>query len=107
MDVVNRMDDIANGYSSSDKSLVRTTLEFLVKNLTGLENKWFIRMILKDMKLGKDYFKKSHYHIILTFLIKPYAVFEVVRFWVFKILWQYGVNVLLLFLKPEYFMLVR
>lgn len=53
MDVVNKMDDIANGYSSNDKSLVRTTLEYLVKNLTGLENKWFIRMILKDMKLGK------------------------------------------------------
>lgn len=52
MDVVNRLNDIANGYSSSDKSLVRSTLEHLIKNLTGLENKWFIRILTKENKLG-------------------------------------------------------
>lgn len=52
LDVINRLNDIANGYTGNDKGLVKRTLEYLIKNLTGLENKWFIRMLVKDMKLG-------------------------------------------------------
>ena len=53
MQVIDRLNDIANGYTGKDKVLVKSTLEFLIKNLTGLENKWFIRMLVKDMKLGR------------------------------------------------------
>ena len=53
MDVIGKLNDLANGYSGNDKTLVKTTLEYLIRNLTGLENKWFIRMLVKDMKLGE------------------------------------------------------
>ena len=52
MDVIDKLNDLANGYSGNDKTLVKSTLEYLIRNLTGLENKWFIRMLVKDMKLG-------------------------------------------------------
>ncbi|XP_067928082.1 DNA ligase 4-like isoform X2 [Watersipora subatra] len=52
MQVIEKLNDIANGYTGKDKLLVKSTLEYLIKNLTGLENKWFIRMLVKDMKLG-------------------------------------------------------
>lgn len=54
MQVIDKLNDIANGYTGKDKTLVKSTLEFLIRNLTGLENKWFIRMLVKDMKLGKS-----------------------------------------------------
>lgn len=53
MDVIDKLNDLANGYSGNDKTLVKSTLEYLIRNLTGLENKWFIRMLVKDMKLGE------------------------------------------------------
>ena len=52
MDVIDKLNDLANGYSGNDKTLVKCTLEYLIRNLSGLENKWFIRMLVKDMKLG-------------------------------------------------------
>lgn len=52
--VTDKLNDIANGYTGKDKVLVKSTLEYLIKNLTAIENKWFIRMLVKDMKLGKS-----------------------------------------------------
>ncbi|KAF6025218.1 LIG4 [Bugula neritina] len=52
MQVIEKLNDIANGYTGKDKILVKSTLEFLIRHLTGLENKWFIRMLVKEMKLG-------------------------------------------------------
>jgi len=54
MQVIEKLNDIANGYTGKDKILVKSTLEFLIRHLTGLENKWFIRMLVKEMKLGRS-----------------------------------------------------
>ena len=67
MDVIDKLNDLANGYSGNDKTLVKSTLEYLIRNLTGLENKWFIRMLVKDMKLGE-------YLVLVLILLSQYYI---------------------------------
>ena len=46
------LDAIAVNNSSKNKDLVRKNMMHLLRNLTALEQKWLIRMILKDLKIG-------------------------------------------------------
>ena len=69
MDVIDKLNDLANGYSGNDKTLVKSTLEYLIRNLTGLENKWFIRMLVKDMKLGE--------YLVRLILLSQYYILSI------------------------------
>lgn len=51
-DVVSKLDEIAAGNTVGDKDAVKRNLEFLIRHMTSVENKWFIRILLKEMKLG-------------------------------------------------------
>lgn len=46
------LDAIAVNNSSKKKELVRKNMMHLLRNLAALEQKWLIRMILKDLKIG-------------------------------------------------------
>ncbi|XP_077585084.1 DNA ligase 4 [Stigmatopora nigra] len=46
------LDSVAINNANKKKDLVRKSLLHLIKQSTALEQKWLIRMILKDMKLG-------------------------------------------------------
>lgn len=61
-DVVDELDAIAAGYSNNDRAAVRQAMERITRALTGFENKWFIRVLVKDMKLGEHTF----YWILVT-----------------------------------------
>lgn len=51
-DVNQRLDNIATNNSLGNKAEVKSNLLFLLRNTSALEQKWLIRMILKDMKMG-------------------------------------------------------
>lgn len=51
-DVNTSLDAIAVNNSSKKKELVRKNMMHLLRNLAALEQKWLIRMILKDLKIG-------------------------------------------------------
>ncbi|XP_061693076.1 DNA ligase 4 [Syngnathoides biaculeatus] len=46
------LDSVATNNASKKKDLVKTSLLHLITQSSALEQKWLIRMILKDMKLG-------------------------------------------------------
>ncbi|NP_001081114.1 DNA ligase (ATP) 4 [Xenopus laevis] len=46
------LDSIANNNAAKKKELIEKSLLHLIANTTALEQKWLIRMIIKDMKLG-------------------------------------------------------
>ncbi|KAK2178306.1 hypothetical protein NP493_548g00024 [Ridgeia piscesae] len=50
---VNRcLDNIAAGHAAKSKEVVRKNLLHMLKETSALEQKWLIRMIMKDMKMG-------------------------------------------------------
>ncbi|KAM3935052.1 DNA ligase 4 [Leptodactylus fuscus] len=51
-DVNDQLDSIANNNAGRKKELIEKSLMHLIANTTALEQKWLIRMIIKDMKLG-------------------------------------------------------
>ncbi|XP_075056093.1 DNA ligase 4 [Mixophyes fleayi] len=51
-DVNEHLDSIANNNAARKKDLIEKSLLYLIANTTALEQKWLIRMIIKDMKLG-------------------------------------------------------
>ncbi|XP_053563764.1 DNA ligase 4 [Bombina bombina] len=51
-DVNDHLDSIANNNAARKKELIEKSLLHLITNTTALEQKWLIRMIIKDMKLG-------------------------------------------------------
>lgn len=46
------LDDVANGNASKNKVKVRQALGQLLRQLSAREQKWLIRMIMKDLKIG-------------------------------------------------------
>lgn len=51
-DVNDQLDSIARSNTGRKKELIEKSLQHLIANTTALEQKWLIRMIIKDMKLG-------------------------------------------------------
>ncbi|XP_018418656.1 PREDICTED: DNA ligase 4 [Nanorana parkeri] len=51
-DVNDQLDAIASNNAARKKELIEKSLLHLIANTTALEQKWLIRMIIKDMKLG-------------------------------------------------------
>ncbi|XP_034031994.1 DNA ligase 4 [Thalassophryne amazonica] len=51
-DVNDFLDSVAMNHASKQKDLVKKSLLHLITQSSALEQKWLIRMILKDMKLG-------------------------------------------------------
>ncbi|KAG9492228.1 hypothetical protein GDO78_000637 [Eleutherodactylus coqui] len=51
-DVNEQLDSIASNNAGKKKELIEKSLLHLIVNTTALEQKWLIRMIIKDMKLG-------------------------------------------------------
>ncbi|KAM5179926.1 DNA ligase 4 [Mantella aurantiaca] len=51
-DVNDQLDAIASNNAARKKELIEKSLLNLIANTTALEQKWLIRMIIKDMKLG-------------------------------------------------------
>ncbi|KAG2456580.1 DNA ligase 4 [Polypterus senegalus] len=51
-EVNNFLDSVASNNAAKRKDLVRKSLQDLITKTSALEQKWLIRMILKDMKLG-------------------------------------------------------
>lgn len=46
------LDGIAKNNAAKNKELVRKNILHLLKNLSAVEQKWLIRMIVKEMKIG-------------------------------------------------------
>jgi len=51
-DVNSLLDDVATGHASKDKNLVRRALGRLLRELSAREQKWLIRIIMKELKTG-------------------------------------------------------
>lgn len=51
-DVNDQLDAIASNNAARKKELIEKSLLHLIANTSALEQKWLIRMIIKDMKLG-------------------------------------------------------
>eukprot|EP00117_Sycon_ciliatum_P015809 scpid30038/ scgid15513/ DNA ligase 4; DNA ligase IV; Polydeoxyribonucleotide synthase [ATP] 4 len=51
-DVNRYLDDIANGSTTKDKAAVKQALQQMLRKTTALQQKWLIRIILKELKLG-------------------------------------------------------
>jgi len=63
-DVNSLLDDVAMGHASKDKGLVRRALGRLLRELSAREQKWLIRIIVKEMKTGlSQHLVFSSYHV--------------------------------------------
>ncbi|RWS25980.1 hypothetical protein B4U80_00160 [Leptotrombidium deliense] len=50
--VNNFIDEIALGFAKNDKERINTALKHLITNLSALENKWLVRILIKNTRLG-------------------------------------------------------
>lgn len=63
-DVNSLLDDVANGHASKDRDLVRRGLGRLLRELSAREQKWLIRIIMKELKTGlSHHLVFSAYHV--------------------------------------------
>ena len=46
------LDGIALGHASKDKNMENKHLRQMITNMSAMEQKWMVRMILKEMKMG-------------------------------------------------------
>ena len=46
------LDGIALGHASKDKQMENRNLRQMITNMSATEQKWLVRMILKEMKMG-------------------------------------------------------
>ena len=51
-DVNQCLDGVAHGNASKAKPEIRKNMFKLIKNMTALEQKWLVRMLIKEMKMG-------------------------------------------------------
>lgn len=51
-DVNSLLDDVATGHASKDKNLVRQALGRLLREMSAREQKWLIRIVMKELKTG-------------------------------------------------------
>jgi len=63
-DINSLLDDVATGHASKDKTLVRRALGRLLRELSAREQKWLIRIIMKELKTGlSQHLVFSSYHV--------------------------------------------
>ena len=51
-DINQHLDEVANGNASKNKVAVRQALGQLLRQLSAREQKWLIRIVMKEMKMG-------------------------------------------------------
>jgi len=63
-DVNNLLDDVATGHAGKDKNLVRQALGRLLREMSAREQKWLIRIVMKELKTGlSQHHVFSSYHV--------------------------------------------
>lgn len=81
-DVNSLLDDVATGHASKDKHLVQRALGRLLRELSAYEQKWLIRIIMKELKTGlSQHLVFSLYHVDAEDLYNVKMSLEKVCLW--------------------------